>query len=963
MTPSPRIPPELWPSVSLCFDEVLALPQAEHGACLAALDTTQPAVAAQVRKLLAAHASAHPLSPPSGELLAQALGAQVQSLQAGMKLGSYRLIEPLGQGGMATVWVAEQTQGVMRRVALKLPHAGMEAPAAMASRFERERDLLAALEHPHIARLYDAGVSALTGGAARGDANGAAGHPSHPNQPYLAMELISGAPITQVALQQTLAQRLQTFLQVLEAVAFAHGRLVIHRDIKPSNILVSAQGDVKLLDFGIARMLGDAEGALGAPGAPNTPSAPSAHGAVAGRAFTPDCASPEQLAGLPLGVTSDVYSLGVVLYTVLCGRRPYAIDSLSATPLSQQLQGLRILGPSAVASALQPSLAGDLDAIVLRAMALDPTQRYASADALAADLQRYLQHLPVLARGGGRLYRAARFVRRHRLGLAAGTTVVLALAGGLGGALWQAEQARSQAQRAQAVQRFIVKVFNASHPQQAQGQSVSAKALLDQGAQRLAVELQDQPAVRAELHLEIGGIYNALGDNAQARSHIDQALGLYTRLGALLSERAIEAQFQQFELLKEEQQFGAARAAAALVQDRAARAFGPAHRWWLALHENLAWISAQQGDASAAQHQLLLALAQAPAGSDPVHLLRMRATLGNTQLELGTAKDARDTFLAVIAGADPLPQYGTTDRLVDRYNLARARFVLGEFKFANDELERLVPQLQRHLGARHDRSIKARSLWAQAALELGQFDQAVAVQRENLAHALARDTVDDDVSSVQRLILAKVLRLAGRYAEGLAHAQQGLAFVDSKYPQPTWARVRGRWILAELMLGLGQQAEGLAALAQAVHLGAQMAGHDNNPAYADLLQAQALALAQRGAAGDSVQGLALQGRALAIYQNKLGAESAAVRRATLHRHWLALRAQPRDAAALSAFEAAAGAWASSSPLAAAEVALMRAPTLALAGHAALAQAEQSRGAAAWQQAMGQPWSGHFIGLH
>jgi eukaryotic-like serine/threonine-protein kinase len=929
MTLPARMPPELWPQVSLLFDEALALPESEHAAWLAALDTAQPAVAPFVRQLLATHASAQALIPPSAELLTLALGAQIQNLQAGTQIGIYTLIEPLGQGGMATVWDAAQTQGVMRRVALKLPHPGIEAPAAMASRFERERDLLAGLEHPHIARLYDAGIS-------------------QQGQPFLAMELISGVPITQHAKQQTVPQRLKIFLQVLDAVAFAHGRLVIHRDIKPSNILVTSEGQVKLLDFGIARLLGDTE---------------SATGTLSGRAFTPDCASPEQLAGGVLGVTSDVYSLGVVLYEVLTGQRPYAIRRHSTLAMDEQLQSQHLAPPSSVAPVLQRALLGDLDAIVARAMAYAPAQRYPSADALVADLQRHLNQQPVLARGNGRRYRAGRFVRRHALGLSASAAVVLAMAGGLGVALWQAEQARSQALRAQAVQRFIVQVFNASHPQQAQGQTVSAKALLDQGAKRLSEELQGQPEVRAELHLEVGGIYNALGDNAQARVHTDQALALYASLGQLLSERAIEAQFQQFELLNEELQFDAARVAAQRVQARALRAFGPAHRWWLPVREKLAWMTAQQGDASAAELQLKQALAEAPANSDPVWLLRARATLGSTQLDLGRAKDARDTFLALLAASSQVPQHETTDRLIDRYNLARARYMLGEFTQVNAELATLVPEMERHIGPRHDRTIKARSLWAQAALEIGQYNKAVSLQRENLAQALARETRDDEVSSIQRLTLAKVLRLAGRYAEGLPEAQQGLAFMDDKYSQPTWFRVRGRWIMAELMLGLGQQSAGIAALEQAAQLGAALAGYADNPAYADVLQAQALALGQRGRVGDLPHAQALQGRARAVYISKLGADSAAARRAALHLHWLALLAPEPDAAAQQAFDAGAAAWAAANPLAAGEVALMRAQVLLRAGRAAPAQAEQARGAALWQQALGQPWSGHFIGLH
>ena len=327
MNPTPRIPPDLWPLVSALFDEATDLPPAQRSAWLLALDTAQPAAAPHVRRLLQLHATTDTLATPGGGLLAAALGAQAPSHLAGQAVGTYRLQAPLGQGGMAAVWSAQQTQGVLRQVALKLPHAGLEPPAAMARRFEQERDLLASLEHTHIARLYDAGVTPQ-------------------GQPFLAMELIEGQAITAHCTSLSLPARLRVFLQVLDAVSFAHGRLVIHRDIKPGNILVTPQGQVKLLDFGIARLLGDAD---------------AAPGPLSGRAFTPDCASPEQLAGQPLGAAADVYSLGVVLYELLTGQRPYRLDRQSVLPLTQQLATVQVQPPSQACPGLRRGLAGDLE--------------------------------------------------------------------------------------------------------------------------------------------------------------------------------------------------------------------------------------------------------------------------------------------------------------------------------------------------------------------------------------------------------------------------------------------------------------------------------------------------------------------------------------------------------------------------------------------------------------------------
>lgn len=929
MTSPSRVPPGLWPEVSALFDDALALTAAERPAWLAALAVDRPAVAAALRDLLAAHATADDIAAPTGELLAAALGAHVQTLAPGTEIGIYRLVAPLGQGGMATVWVAEQLQGVHRRVALKLPHPGIEAPAAMAERFERERDLLAGLEHPHIARLYDAGVSAT-------------------GQPFLAMELIDGQPITLHAAALPLRRRLVLFLQVLSAVSFAHGRLVIHRDLKPGNILVTAAGQVKLLDFGIARLLGEAEGAPGAS---------------ASQALTPDCASPEQLAGAALGAASDVYALGVVLYELLAGQRPYSLDRQGATPLAAQLASRVVPLPSEAAPVQRRGLVGDLDAIAARAMALDPAARYPSAEALAADIHRHLDGLPVVARGQDRGYRAGRFMRRHRVPLAAGALVVMALAVGLGVALWQADVARGQAQQAQAVQRFLVQIFNASRPEQAQGREVSARSLLDQGARRLEVELKDQPAVRADLHREIGTIYITLGANAQARRHLDQALTLYAQLGALDSEAALDAAFLQFEVMKEEMQFDAARTAAAQLLQRAERRFGPGHRWVLPLAEQLAWVAREQGDPAGAEAQVRQALAQATPKSDAVQVLRLRSVLANTLYDQGRFALARDAFAAVVAAAAAVPAYETTDSLADRYNLARAHYGLAEYAVAAQALATLVPAMDTHLGPRHDRTIKARSLWAQCEAELGRYAQAVTVQRDNLAHALARDTVDEDVASLQRLTLAKLLRSAGRHAEGVPLAQQGQAFFDAKYPQPTWMRERGRWVLGELLLGAGRVEEGLTALNLAGRHMATLPGHAQHTVYADLLQSQALGLHVRGRDGDAARARALLAQAEGIQAAALGAASLPTRRTQLHRLWLDALAQPADAVAAAAFEAGATAWAATGPLAQAETALMRAQWLAQAGRAGPAQAERARGAHLWEQSLGLPWPGRFNGLH
>src|ERR1700677_5034271 len=302
-------------------------------------------------------------------------------LNAGDFVGRYELIRLLGAGGMAEVWLARRADGAFKReVAVKLPRLA-HAQAGLEARFARERDILASLEHPHIARLYDAGV----------DPQGL---------PYLAMEYVQGEPLTDWcdAHRLGIPQRLGLFLQVLEAVQYAHEKKVIHRDLKPSNILVTESGQVRLLDFGVARLLEGEE--------TDQPALTS----VYGRALTPDYASPELLRGDPIDARSDLYSLGVLLYELLTGTRPYRLKSAASIgALDQAISTLEVRRPSlqleqtaaatraSTAERLARQLRGDLDAVVLKALAKDPSQRYPGGGALAEDLRRYLDVRPIQA--------------------------------------------------------------------------------------------------------------------------------------------------------------------------------------------------------------------------------------------------------------------------------------------------------------------------------------------------------------------------------------------------------------------------------------------------------------------------------------------------------------------------------------------------------------------------------------
>jgi eukaryotic-like serine/threonine-protein kinase len=333
-------------------------------------------------------------------------------LQTGQRIGPYQLVRELGIGGMAVVWLARRADGAFRReVALKLPLLS-RLRQDLSDRFEREREILAQLEHPNIARLYDAGVA-------------------DDGLPYLALEYVEGQPLTGWcdARQCSVRERLKLFLQVLDAVQYAHARHVIHRDLKPSNILVTESGQVRLLDFGVAKMLAEGEQETDRTELTR----------VYGRVLTPDYASPEQLRGDTIGVASDIYTLGVVLYELLVGDRPYRIKTdTSHLSLELAIKDAQVRRPSTQVQApaaaprattydkLMRRLRGDLDAIVLKALAKLPEDRYPTATALADDLQHYLSGDPVEARSPRLAYRFGKFLLRHRIAVGSAAALVVA---------------------------------------------------------------------------------------------------------------------------------------------------------------------------------------------------------------------------------------------------------------------------------------------------------------------------------------------------------------------------------------------------------------------------------------------------------------------------------------------------------------------------------------------------------
>lgn len=513
--------PELWQRIEKILVEVLKRPLLERPALLDQACGDQPELRQEVESLLA---SAEKGDGLMDETVASMLLWQEPELQEGSRIGSYRILHQIGSGGMGRVYLASRADSEYKQlVAIKLLREGLGGDHHE-RRFRHERQILAQLEHPNIARLMDGGTTE------RG-------------QPYFVMESVDGAPIDQYCSAHRLGPQecVELFVKVCSAVHFLHQNLVLHRDLKPGNVLVNANGEPKLLDFGIAKPLDPDRLEM------------TALTTIGVAPMTLAFASPEQVRGQPLTTASDVYALGVLLYRLLTGHHPYRRaqslqDQLDQICQEEPERPSRAIShrlhdadsqdrPGTESPTASPSqdgeratlairLAGDLDSIILKALAKDPRRRYASAEQLAEDLQRYLKGLPVVARDPTWAYRAWKFVRRHRVEVIA-AAVVLALLGGFSLQMKILKELAVQGQeQAKDVTHFMVGLFQVADPRKSHGEETTARKLLDEGTVDIQDKFQDQPQVQAALLTAMGRSYVGLGSYEKAVSLLAKSLEL-----------------------------------------------------------------------------------------------------------------------------------------------------------------------------------------------------------------------------------------------------------------------------------------------------------------------------------------------------------------------------------------------------------------------------------------------------
>ena len=498
--------PERWRQLEGIFQSAADCPPRERAAFLDSASAGDPELRREVESLLALHDKSGPTIPSALPDALAVLEQRSAQQNEGRRIGAYRIIREIGHGGMGNVYLAARSDDAFEKlVALKVIRRGLDTDE-ITGRFRAERQILAMLDHPNVARLLDGGTT-------------------DDGLPYFVMEYIEGEPIDQYCETHkvTVAERLRLFQGVCAAVSYAHQNLIVHRDIKPGNVLVTKEGVPRLLDFGIAKLL-----------APQT----AAHDmtVTALRPLTPEYASPEQVRGDPVATASDIYSLGVLLYGLLAGHRPYRSAMTSPAAIENAICHEEPEKPSDRGpKELRRQLRGDLDTIVLMALRKEPRRRYPSVEQFSGDIRRHLARLPVIARPDTLGYRAAKFVQRNKAWVAMAAITFLSLAGGIAASLWQTHVARLEQAKAARINAFLQEMvgYSDTDPSSAnrkKGHDATVADMLDDAAQRVETELAGQPEVKAEMLATIGGTYLVQSKYDSAARFLHEAYDLNVRL-------------------------------------------------------------------------------------------------------------------------------------------------------------------------------------------------------------------------------------------------------------------------------------------------------------------------------------------------------------------------------------------------------------------------------------------------
>lgn len=821
-------PRSRWARIEAALDQLLDLPETARAAALARVAGNDPELHRQLESLLAQVGGESPLLDRPA-FTTTATGADAPgSLAAGTLVGTYRVVGLIGRGGMGEVYRAERADGqFQQQVALKLLRT--EA-AEHFDRFQVERQTLARLDHPGIARLIDGGIAA-------------------DGRPYMAMELVEGRPITDWCRDRRsdLGRRLLLFMEVCEAVAYAHRNLVVHRDLKPGNVLVTADGRIRLLDFGIAKL-------IGAVDEMNTQNAP----------LTPGYAAPEQLTGGAVTTSTDVYALGMLLFELLTGARPWRLAGLPLLAALDKVLRAPPPPPSRFAATLpQPPvpgrlLRGDLDAIVAKAVRKEPERRYAAVNALREDVALHLRHEPVQAREGARLYVLGRTLRRHRVLAASGALVVASLAAGAAGMAWQAHIARGEAQKEKAVKDFLVGIFQrntVNNPDGAAARQTTAEQLLDSGAQAIGTQLADQPEVRGELFDTVADLYDQLEDfDKVATLEREQLADLQRRDGDRPSTQKAAAQAELGRALAMTSRYADAEAqlrAALQTMDRLHDSRSPARVQALTSLGLVAYHTRPAGDPAARDYtQAALDILEKynPRSSDVLSAVQLLARIAEERGEDTEAERGYRKFVALAQSADfrdePVALADADSDL--------GGFLAGKHRYAQAApmLSDAVAVLEKAAGPEHPSTVLAKCEFARVLAAMNRRDEAAALLGQALA-TLERNQAAGGVPAIAptRVQLAGLELARGRFRQADALLAHNLTMFLTQGADELHYRAATLGLHASVLFEMGRIAEAGRELDQSEQLLAR-AGNPNSAVHSSNLVTAARLAMMRGDPGD-----------------------------------------------------------------------------------------------------------------
>jgi serine/threonine protein kinase/TolA-binding protein len=813
---------ERWERLQQLFSQAVDLSGPDRKAFVEKETAGDAALRAELLELLACDnggARTGPLTLALGAALDTTTRDRRKAL-VGRTLGNYKLVGVLGHGGTGTVYLGERAdRQYSAQVAVKIVDNGT-MQGELGLRFRAERQILASLNHANIARLIDAGET-------------------EEGNPYLVMEYVHGEPLDRYCDREQLGlrERLQLFLDICGAVQYAHQNLVVHRDLKPANILVTAEGAPKLLDFGIAKLLDAGEAA-----------AAMALTRMNDRLLTPEYASPEQILGRPVTTASDVYALGVVLYELLTGLRPYVVPASASQlelersicitdPLrpSAAVKRARESGPLegqseilAVAAArrlnadkLQKRLIGDIDAIVMRALRKEPQHRYNSIEQLAADVRRFLAREPVSARQGNWLYYSQRFVRRHAFGVSAGAAFILFLAAFAVVMSVQrqtiAEQrdfAEQEGERAERVSTFMLNVFNAADPLENLGRDITARELLDQAARSIQGDLDEQPESRARLLEAIGRAYHRQNNPERAIAYLEDALRIRQQgensgspaMGSTLTELATA--------LRKAGRFDESDRRLREAMDISRSSKDEHSMAYARLLTDIGRLEIERGQPQQAEHDLgeALALARDLRGAGDTEVAAILSDISVARMWRDDLDGAERAVQEAVSIYEKSSNLLYPDRIMSDYRLAEVYFQRGRITEAGALYERALSAQKLLYGEPSSRVADTLDSLSRVRLAQNRVDEAERLTREALAAYKATRGPEHYGTAYLESSLAQILTRQGKYAEAGELLRSALDVFAKTLPSDHQYVASSEYLLGEVLLAQNHYSDAEALL-------------------------------------------------------------------------------------------------------------------------------------------------------